>query len=410
MATLDGMQLLDPAGQPTSGAAFLLNTPSKVNLSSADNDGWNVEIKAGGRYVVASKQTALPGPQDCWESGFTAVQRGLDLFSISRSADLGVKESDTEHMVWWPEQGEAVLRTTHVVTINLALNAQITARDAAGNVLGAAPPAPTWHQSLRYFRLAQVTDDLFDAYRNLYLGLEAILDRIEPQKLSGKGKPEAEGAWFRRALTVADARISLAPYAPKGSVDPVGDLYDELYVRTRTALFHAKNSRPSFLPRAAGNDQELVRAASSNLARLLMALAENELGTRSITVAVYASGFDLFMTPLKTKCRLQVTDDRAAVDINTDTLNLSGGVVVDLATRYATELEKPFICPFLGTTDAKDFGKLARLAIIAATYEGNPAACGVVDGELLLDGFDRLECQLSIRQRNAKLPKLHFAT
>jgi hypothetical protein len=412
MATLDGMHLLDPAGQPTSGAAFVLDTLSKVDLSSTDNDGWNVEVKALGKYVVAWNQKTPLSQEDCWEFAFKAVQRALDLFSISRSADLGVRDSQTEHMVWWPDPAGQVLRLTNVVTISLGVGSiQVRVTDAAGNVVPPAPrPPATWHESLRYFRLAQVTDDLFDAYRNLYLALESILDRIEPQKVLASGKAEPEGAWFKRALSIANSHVSLAPFAPKGSTNSVDDLFDELYVRTRTALFHAKSSRPSFLPHAPGKEHEAVRAAALNLASLFMALAENELGTRSVTSAIFAAGFDMLTSDLKTKCRLQVTDDKAAGDPDANTLNLGGGIVVDLATRHAPELEKPFVRAFLGTAGINDFGKLGRLAVVAATVDGCPIAGGVVEGELLLDGFDRLECHLSIRQHNAKLPKVHFAT
>jgi hypothetical protein len=37
------------------------------------------------------------------------------------------------------------------------------------------PASPKWQESARYFRLSQLTDDLFDSFRNVCLALESIL-------------------------------------------------------------------------------------------------------------------------------------------------------------------------------------------------------------------------------------------
>ena len=78
-------------------------------------------MKAGGKYVVAWNQKALAGYEETREVAFKAAQQGLDLFSISRSADLGIRDSETEHITWWPEPAGQVLRVTNVVTVNLGL-------------------------------------------------------------------------------------------------------------------------------------------------------------------------------------------------------------------------------------------------------------------------------------------------
>jgi hypothetical protein len=71
---------------------------------------------------------------------------------------------------------------TNVVTISLELPPmRAVHKDAAGNIIPPPPrPPATWHESMRYFRLAQVTDDLFDAYRNLYLALVSLLTKLAP--------------------------------------------------------------------------------------------------------------------------------------------------------------------------------------------------------------------------------------
>jgi hypothetical protein len=39
---------------------------------------------------------------------------------------------------------------------------------------------PEHHIGFRFFRLAQVTDDLYDAYRNMYLAFEVLLSSRVP--------------------------------------------------------------------------------------------------------------------------------------------------------------------------------------------------------------------------------------
>ena len=302
---------------------------------------------------------------------------------------------------------------TTVVTIDIQMAPmRAVVKDAAGNIVPQpAPPTPVWHGSLRYFRLAQVTDDLFDAYRNLYLALEAILDRIAPQTVNAAGKPnEPEGQWFKRALGEAHKRVPLNQFAPKGSAGPVQDLHDELYVGTRTALFHAKGSRSSFLPHVPGKEQENVRAVVARLARLYIALAENELNTRSVMSGLFAPGFDILTKHLIPKFRLQATDDRAADNPDNEVLNPTGGAVIDLQTRHAPELERPFLRAFHGTATGTDAAGLERLSVIAAKVDDKLVCYGSVEGELVLAGVGRLEAQLSIRHRNAQLPRAHFAS
>src|SRR5664279_4158410 len=84
-------------------------------------------------------------------------------------------------------------------------HADTEVRDAQGNIIPPPPRSTFWHESFRYYRLSQTTDDLFDAYRNVYLALESVLSTISPQKVNAAtGRiAEQEGQWFERALTDA---------------------------------------------------------------------------------------------------------------------------------------------------------------------------------------------------------------
>src|SRR6056297_1334481 len=163
MSSLDGMPLFEPNGVPTSGGAFLLHNKSSVSEVVDCPNNWKAQVQAGCKYVIARNSDSVGDFEHSRIEAFNAAQQGLDLLSIVRKADLGIRDAENENIIWWPETSGQVVRTKHVCTLH--------ARTGGLTVVGGKPaPAPKkiWHESLRYFRLSQVTDDLFDSYRNLY--------------------------------------------------------------------------------------------------------------------------------------------------------------------------------------------------------------------------------------------------
>ena len=76
--------------------------------------------------------------------------------------------------------------------------------------------------ALRFYRLAQNTDDLYEAYRNAYLCFESLLNDIHPIPLKKNGKPaKGERDWFKDALKVVNSKIQLIDYVPQGTADPI---------------------------------------------------------------------------------------------------------------------------------------------------------------------------------------------
>lgn len=413
MASLDGISLIDIAAAGTSGAAFLLAGTPRTPLRAATPGGWTVESAAGSKYVIARRVSPSSNYEEARSLAFRATQQGLDLWAIARIADLGIRDAEIEHIAWWPESNVQVLRLTTISTISPTLSGRMVVRDGNGIVVPPPePPAPSWHESLRYFRLSQVADDLFDGYRNLYLALESLLDRVAPQAVNpSTGRPtEPEGSWFRRALGVAASRISLVPFAAPGAADPIQDLYDHLYIRTRTAVFHAKTSRPSILPHSPGSDRAQVAEAFRRAARLFIALAEAELGARSVMSGFFVGGFDLMTQSLKTRLRLHATDDPAAATPESLAGVPAGGNILNLDTRQAPELEQPFQRAFLGSAVGPDLAPFGRVTAVFATVDGHLAACGSIEGNLTVQGIQRLEAHLGLRLRNAQMPKQYFGS
>ena len=357
--------------------------------------------------MIARSASAISDYAQSRDAAFVAAQQGLDLFSIARTGDMGIHHAESEHIVWWPEAAGQVLRMTNVSRLEFSGSGAGFAPEPDGKP-NPKPPVPpvTWHASLRYFRLSQSTEDLFDSYRNLYLALESILDRIAPQKSTG----EREGAWFKRALDVAHDKVGLGPYAPRGSTNPVDDLFKELYKDTRTALFHSKGSRPSLLPHA-GKGRETVGAVLERLGLLFIELANRELSSRSGINYLAPAGFDDMTQWLKTRVTLHATDAPEVGNRDNSVINPAEGMLIDLATRHAPELETPFVRALMGHVNGDQMDNLARLTgVVLKLDNGTAMGYEIVKGVLKLSGIARFECQMSVRIQTDKRPRSYFAS
>jgi hypothetical protein len=365
--------------------------------------GWTVDVREGGRYVLARGGDET-NYEDARDQALSAAQRALDLLCISGVADLSIVGVEDEHITWWREHNEAVLRVTSVATMSATVGAKATVTDSLGNVRPEPPrPAAVWHESLRFFRLAQVTDDLFDAFRNLYLALESVLSSLAPIKDN-----EREGEWFKRALEEAQKLVDLSPFAPPGSGDAPGRIYDDLYVKKRNAVFHAKNTRHHLLPHE-WPERAAVVPSLGRLSRLYLKLVEAHLQLRRPSGGFFASGFKLMTQHLDKSLVIHVTDDEAPVGPDTTTINPGGGRVVSLATRAAPELDQPFVRYFIGESRVSRLAELTHIGRIVATgADAVPLTAGILEGKLTLDSVGRFEAQMGLRLRNTQQPRVLY--
>ncbi len=405
LAAFDGMLILDGSGIPPSGGAFLLDREAPVSERKVVDGDWTAEVREGGQYVLARGGT-VANYEDARDQALWAAQRGLDLLCISGAADLSIVGVEDEHITWWREQNEAILRVTSVATISATVGAKVTVTDSLGNVRPDPPrPQAVWHESFRFFRLAQVTNDLFDAFRNLYLALESVLSSIAPPIAKG----EWEGDWFRRALGEAQKLVDLSPFAPPGAADSLSSIYDDLYVNTRNAVFHAKSTRPHLLPHE-WPERAAVVSSLRRLSRLYLKLVDAHLQLRRPSSGFYASGFKLMTQHLDKSLVIHVTDDETPVGPDTATINPGGGRVVSLATRAAPELDQPFVRYFIGQSLVSQLAELTHIGRIVTTGDDAvPLTAGILQGSLTLDFLDHFEAQMGLRLRNTQQPRVLYS-
>ena len=149
-------------GPPCASAAFELQRKA-VESASAVVDGWHIEVVKDSRIVLARGGNES-NYDDAFRAALLRAQQGLDLMAISGANTLVTNKFEDEHIVWWVEAGSLIIRVVSLAPISVDVPpVRGIVQHANGTVVPPPQPKPVaWHESFRYFRLSQATDDLFD--------------------------------------------------------------------------------------------------------------------------------------------------------------------------------------------------------------------------------------------------------
>jgi Methylamine utilization protein MauJ len=263
-----------------SGGAFLLSTKAKSD-EVLHFDTAEIEVHAQEPYAVVR----FKGSEDAsstFSSAHRLVHQGFDMLSILGKQDSVILDAENEHILCWSEHSGIVIRTVSTTLLEFAVgSANLVVKDKDGNVIPSVPPSPQHHPAFRYYRLAQTTDDLFDAYRNMYLAFEVLLSAHYP-----KIRREREIDWLRRALSAASADIPLTGLGTEAGADIVETTLNEIYQDARLPLFHAKEGREFYIPQDS-SARVVVSHALSILTKLVLRMAEKWYSARRMGVGVF---------------------------------------------------------------------------------------------------------------------------
>ena len=320
------------------------------------------------------------------------------------------------HVAWWPAREGIIIRFWCSDTMVLAVKATGVVRGPDGEVKvpDVKPPVP-WHESMRYFRMSELTDDLFDAFRNIYLALESLLDSIEPIRLTVKGgRREPEKEWFKRALRkAASAEVDLAQFTRAQTADPVHEIYEELHNQIRNRVFHAKGVLQPFLPQnLTGRDQ--VMEAKVRYSRLFLALSGKALGTRFPDGGLSLSSTTVQETlAAATKgWRVAVTSDPAPTDTAKQVISPNGEPYVVLpVSRFSDPRGDDFKALVARASIDQVTIVMPTVGRVGSVYLNEQLGIiGSLGGRLSLTGLDRCEFVISVSMKGRQKRKSIYTT
>ena len=390
------------------GALFSLDRATKLELCQS-MDGWSITVGKASKQLIVEGPEELDNYEDAFAASLERAQAALDLLAATRGLGFNIEEVDSDHVVWWTKDGDIYMRDVTVADLHFVLTVGGTVTGADGTPVSAIPdPVIPWHESMRYFRLSQTTQDLFDAYRNLYLAVESLLSKIVPPIPGGSGKAEQEGRWLRRALDVIHPSIiDFSTYLPHSSLDPVSDIIDDLYVDTRSKLFHSKPDRNYLLPHAA-EGREAVLESFQRLGRFYCDMLQNQFGIRRPTSGISDFAFKFVGAVDRV---IQLSDDQTPADVKDKIINPSGRASFSIPTHQVPDEGLPGIVSWLGEIPAVEVFQHMKTINRMGLFDGeNLIVISEHRPGLELTGVSVYQIKISIRRVNQEYVKFRFNT
>lgn len=405
MADFEGIQLIGK--NPVGGCILMLGASSDVSGIVSLPEDIEVEIRRGVpavivRGVVASdyESVMLAAPE--------LANRALDIFAMTGTARLALADVWSSHVAWWSAPEATVIRVWCSATLILTSEIKGVVRGPDGAVHSQdVDTTPSWHESMRYCRMSEITDDLFDAFRNVYLALESLLNELEPRK-AGQG----EGKWLKRALVRAGEIVDLGAYLPYPADEPVQNMYDELWTEVRNKVFHAKSMLTSFLPQDPTSRAKVADAKNRYIC-LYLDLAHKTFGIRFPTGGLrLSSDTTREVSDAMTKgWQVGFRADPAATDAPGDEPSPERAEITILPTNPSTD---PRGTNFSAVIARISVPKVSSAAVVGRiftfTSDGQRAFAQSLDGCLTFDGFDCCEFLVSVSVAGRQARKSLYAT
>jgi hypothetical protein len=404
VADFEGIQLTGEG--PACGCLLMLRESSGVSTVVNLPEGVEAEVRRGVAAVVVRGISAADHESVVLKAPELA-NRALDIVAMTGTATMALADVWSCHAAWWQTPESRVIRVWCSATLVLKIQATAVVRDQDGTVRSPqAGTTPTWHESMRYLRMSETTDDLFDAFRNVYLALESLLNKLQP-RAAGEG----EGAWLRRALTWVHETSGLESYLPDPAGDPVEVIYDELWREVRNRVFHAKNSLTSFLPQDQAHRAK-VAAAKDRYVRLYLDLAYREFGSwfPSGGVRLSSHAARAANDAMTRNCQIAFRADPSGEDAP-EGPSLDHPEITGLPTDPAADPRNADSSTVIARVPVRDMpGNAVVGRVFTFSEDGQPAFARSLDGRLSLHGFDVCELLLTFNVAGHQARKTVYAT
>jgi hypothetical protein len=431
-----GVPLQDAADSWRTGAVFLLRKAAR-DSAVISLDGWVTAVVGRLDVVIVCGPSSATDFDTTRKAALMAANRGLDYLSVTGQVDSVIREAPDDCLVWWPDAalGGVVMRCSVVQSYGFVFNATAVVRDASGNIVPSpAPPTPMADDAFRFVRMARTSDDLFDAYRNLFLALESLLSDIRPRRQvttpprrrglcrylserrnSNSARWETEHDWFMDALDQAEELVPLDTLTPPDVTNHKKWINRHIYSAERSALMHAKRGQNYLLPHEPSDRAELI----SSLGRLWLYVAnliEKHLhvSRRSSSLSRYA--VERMANGVLPQFPLVISDDDGG-PLNPQTENLIDPNATVVQLRSSTPSVDPNDSDLWTVLAHCDVSELAGVATIRRFGHMRPDGSGTCEvlselvGPLILGGaVARLEMKRGIRYVNPTGPPRQFSS
>ena len=403
MARLGNILFVERDAGYDSAAAFLL-ARSPINSAVVSCGGGEAEVSQDSAYVVARFNGAV-NAETAKNQGLELAQAGLDLMSIMGSTDLLTQKSTEEYLLAWRTKGQQVVRIHSTTTLSFTVSSPtISVRDSDGKEVTKEPTIPAHHLAFRYFRLSQTSDDLYDAFRNMYLSFELLLSSKHPPR-----SRERERDWLERCIANTDKDLDLGKFFRHKPQYLVQEIIERVYTSARLPLFHAKTGRFVLAPQGSAEERQKLLGALELLTQIVLAMSSSWYSARRVGGGVFhAWVYKNLRETYKTGRVLALQGKEPFRKDERDLSHERYADAVEMNTEVTDDPDDPRAPLLIADVEVSALwqGELTQIAVVGPE---SPMIGHAIESPLSLKGFDRLEYVDKAAIENVRQPKRRFA-
>jgi hypothetical protein len=391
-----GEILVDLSGQFDSGIAQLLIKPPKEEHEISHKDVI-LKVKPSSPYCICLFSNAK-SHEDALNQGILLVQECLDILSMTGKEDLATRDYIDEYYVWWKDGDKKVFSYVSTFTLSISVPSQtLIVKDKNGNIIPPKNVVPNYSLAFRYFRLAQISEDMFDSFRNMYLAFELFLSSIYPKS------NEKEIDWLRNSLQSSDALLQFQNIVPQSTLSSIDYIIDTIYLNARLPLFHSKSGKMIFIPTNI-NDRLTISNALNLLTKVVILMADKWYSCRRLGGWANLKYFEEYYDKiLIDSCFVYSDNPKFTVEDTIKSKSIKKGIRFKSSFRSTFLKEnRPNIYGQLDLSCIKNLGSLSALFVI-----NSEKVLLINYPETILDikAFDLLEVVCFLRGNNASQPR-----
>ena len=361
-----------------------------------------IEVSPKSPFAICSFAGAT-SHAEAVRQGSALLEEGLDMLSMGRAIDVVTRDAADEYFAWWVDSQGRVIAAVDTST------STFSAKFSMSGAASAPQPAPLHHPGLRFFRLSQVSEDLFEAFRNIYLAFELFLSArySKTQRFESK--------WLQDSLSAASGDILLTDLAPQGHPAPVEFVINTIYNDARLPLFHAKDGKvyfvPSkvyFVPSPDEQDRATVKAALAVLTIIVIRMADAWHGIRRPRTGLSSSARDAMI-----KAGFANASFVASPDARFSPIDPLSSPSITSGISFPAQISDIFdgarrmnIWGAIDTAALKSIGHIEMLHLVNAE---SPLTSQTFHAPLNVDGFDRFQAVQFSRILGAGEPRIFYS-
>jgi hypothetical protein len=399
MAHLGNIDIFGPESNLNSGLALLLAQPTNKSHTLRHRDAV-IQLESHEPIVTVSFDGAS-SHEEAHQNGASLVQEGLDILSITGEGDFATRDVRDEYFVWWKDGTVQTVAAVNTLTLTFSVpKLKFEIRDKDGNLVMSDPVDPDYNIAFRFFRLSQVSDDLFDAFRNMYLAFEVLLSTKHPPN-----RGEREIDWLNRALRLSETELRLAQLIKTENTNRVQIIIETVYKNARLPLFHAKDGRAYFAPSVDGEGRSTVSEALKMLTSVVIRMAEVWSNVRRPGGGVFHSWVYRQIRESIPPVTFVASEEKNVDRNETDPTKLIGARFPGTISDRFFDQQRVYAS---GSLDLSSATLNRAIQAVSMVNDKTPLCFHVFETPLGIGSVDRLDVVTFFRVANASLPRERF--